>query len=74
VTDRVDWASPPPRHPGPVVYYLYQNQYPIPVWLVDRLRDEGGNESLVGEMVPVHMQEVNDALAALEDTVRGRTP
>ena len=58
MTGPVEWASPPPRHPGPVVYYLYLGQYIIPSWLVERLRDEG-NEGLA---------------AAMEDTEIGRAP
>ena len=73
MTDRVEWASPPPRHPGPVVYYLYLGQYIIPSWLVERLRDEG-NEGLAAAMEPVYQRELDDAFAAMEDTENGRAP
>jgi hypothetical protein len=66
-TDRIDWASPPPRHPGPVIYYTWHNEYIIPAWLVERLRTEG-YEHLADEMVPVRQGELDDALARMEDT------
>jgi len=67
MTDRIDWASPPPRHPGPVIYYTWHDEVIIPAWLVERLRIEG-HHALASEMKPVRQGELDDALARMEDT------
>jgi len=77
MTDRIDWASPPLRHPGPVVYYTWQGVI-LPQWLVDRLLAEATEamrpfeaaiiESIRTTAEPVRQGELDDALASMEDT------